>query len=141
MPPEFRQFAVPDDFPRLVELKNAYLADFGRTTTEERQRFLLSLRDHDAAHDNRVVVHPEDPNWLIGHIWVWQQTQGRIVYDLVIHPDWQQQGLGSQLLQWAKQRAKALNATILMPRSMSRTWPRFASRRSTDFGHWEPICV
>ena len=111
MSPEFRQFAVPDDFPRLVELKNAYLADFGRTTTEERQRFLLSLRDHDAAADNRVVVHPDNPNQLIGHIWVWQQTVGRIVYDLVIHPQWQRQGLGSHLLEWAMQRARTLNAT------------------------------
>ena len=113
MQSESRQFAVPDDFPRLVELKNAYLTDFERTTTEERQRFLLSLRDHDAVGDNRVIVHPDDPNQLIGYMWVWQQTRGRIVYELVIHPDWQGQGLGSQLLQWAIRRAKTLNADYI----------------------------
>ena len=106
MQPEIRQFVVPDDFPRLVRLKNAYLAPYGRTTTEDRQRFLLNLRDHDPVQDNRVIVDPHDVNQLIGHIWVWQQTQGRIVYELTIHPDWQRRGLGGLLLQWAIQRAK-----------------------------------
>ncbi len=110
MQPEARQFSVPDDFPRLVNLKNAYLANFGRSTTEDRQRFLLSLRDHDAVKDNRVIVDPADSDRLIGYIWVWQQTQGRVVYELVIHPDWQRQGLGSQLIQWAVQRAIELKA-------------------------------
>lgn len=110
-----RQFHMPDDLARLAELKNIYWQYYqlDQTTTSEKQAFLVSLDNHSPQDDNRVIVHPENSEQLIAHVWVWLQTSQRVVFDITVHPNWQRQGLGTRLLEWAIERANQLGANVI----------------------------
>ena len=102
---QFRLFNFPDDLPALVNLKNDYFKTYQieRVTDEEKQRQLLSYPAHKPNHDNYVATLN---NELIGHIWVWQQTEARSVFDLHVHPNWTRQGIGTELVKWAIERSR-----------------------------------
>ncbi len=112
---EMRPFTMPQDLTRLAQLKNDYWQYYqlDQSTTPEKQEFLLTLENHSAPDDNRVITHPDHADQLIAHVWVWLQTPERVVFDITVHPDWQRQGLGSQLLAWAIDRAKELGTNII----------------------------
>lgn len=102
---ELRSLQVEDDLAAITMLRNQYYKANGidRRVSEDYIKQLFTYPDHQPEKDNAVLV--QDGN-IVAHIWLWQQTSARTIFDLVIHPDHPQDELGATLLQWAIERAR-----------------------------------
>ncbi len=112
---KLRAFSFPDDIPALVDLKNTYFRahKIDRTTDPEKQRQLLSYPGHQPNLDNHVAVLASQSDTLVGHVWVWQQTPARSYVDLHIHPQWERQGIGTTLFEWAVTRIREYRSAYI----------------------------
>ena len=109
----FRPFSPSDDLPRLLRLRLAVEAadQQGDQTSEEALRAQLSLPGHDPARDRTVALDPADPDSLIGYNLAWLPPGGDTAQaNIIVHPAWRQQGLGSTLLAQALSQARQLGA-------------------------------
>lgn len=133
-----RLFDVETDAPRLLRLFNTLEALDGdpEPSTEAHIRAQLQWRGHNPATDRWVAEHPGDPDTLIAHAWVFQQTHQRTALKVTVHPDWQRRGIGSQLMAVALDRARA-NGT---PCQITDEWahPRVWCYKGKD-GPWEHV--
>jgi mycothiol synthase len=109
----FRPFSSSDDIPRLLRLRCAVEAEdhSGDQVTEESLRTQLALPGHDPARDRTVALDPADPDNVIGYNLVWLQPGEQTAQaNVIVHPAWRHQGIGSVLLEQALTRASQLGA-------------------------------
>jgi len=104
----YRHFKYPDDLEALVHLKNTYFRHYqiDRVTDVEKQKRLLSYPGHEPERDNYVAVVPGNYD-LLAHIWLWEQSAGRFLYDLHVHPDWERKTIGTNLLHKSFEHVRA----------------------------------
>ena len=110
----FRSFNPQDDIPRLLHLRLAVEAvdHEGADNTEENLRAQLALPGHDPARDRTVALDPADPQTLVGYNLVWLQSGSQVAQaNVIVHPTWRRQGIGSALLEQALAHLRQLGAT------------------------------
>ena len=111
MSKQIRPFSTSQDIPAILRLRmEAEVVDQeGYQVDEQALRAQLRLPGHDPHKDRWVIVSPDDPNMLIGSCLVWLPPDTDLVkMNLLIHPAWRQQGLGSLLLTHAMERSRAM---------------------------------
>jgi mycothiol synthase len=109
----YRPFISEQDIPRLLRLRAAVEAEDqeGADNREETLRTQLALPGHDPAHDRLVAALAADPEQLIGYNLVWLPPgEQNARANVIVHPAWRRQGLGSTLLNRALRRAYQLGA-------------------------------
>jgi mycothiol synthase len=113
---QIRPFSSITDIPALLRLRlEAEAVDQeGNQVDEQALIAQLRLPGHDPNHDRWVIVSPQDPNALIGSCLVWLPPDTDLVkMNLLVHPAWRQQGLGSLLFARALERARDLRGKNL----------------------------
>ena len=113
----FRPFSLEQDIPRLLRLRLAVEAEDqeGADNREETLRTQLALPGHDPAQDRVVAYQAENLDELAGYHLVWLPPGEQTAQvNVVVHPAWRRQGLGSTLLAQALQRARRLRATQMV---------------------------
>lgn len=95
-----REFSKETDIPGLLQL-------FGEAEAVDHVGYLedvdslnqqLSLTGDDPNHVRWVMPHPDDPAKFLGFAVYWMHPEKKTArFDLLIHPDWRRQGLGTQL--------------------------------------------
>jgi mycothiol synthase len=105
-----RRFRPDVDLLRLVLLYTEIEAadQTGDDTTEVALRAQMKWRGHDPAQDRWVAYIPGEPDYFIGHAWVYVQTPERVAVLVAVHPAWRRKGVGSALLACTFDRARAL---------------------------------
>lgn len=78
----------------------------GEDISIEALRQQLTWRNHNPRHDCFVVEQPHVPASLIGYASLSGRTGTRCTVYAVVHPNWRRQGLGTQLLDRAHERAE-----------------------------------
>ena len=109
----FRPYSPSDDLPRLLRLRLAIEAEDqqGDETSEEALRAQLALPGHDPARDRTVALDSAKPDTLLAYNLVWLQPGEQTAWaNVVVHPAWRRQGLGSTLLEKALSHARQLGA-------------------------------
>ena len=109
----YRQFNPEDDLARLLTLRQAVEAadQEGNAASIEALRAQLSLPGHDPARDRSVAVDAANPEALVGYYLVWAPPgEQSAQMNVVVHPDWRRQGIGSALLGQALDRLRQLGA-------------------------------
>jgi mycothiol synthase len=110
----FRAYDPSTDLPRLLRLRLA-IAQADQSPVADPEGMLrtqLSLPGHDPARDRIIVLHPDDSDQVIAYDLVWlppgeQAVEGNVL----VHPNWRRQGLGSALLQLLFEQARSLGAS------------------------------
>lgn len=113
---DMRPFSSQQDILPLLRLRTEAEAvdQEGNRADEEGLRAQLRLPGHNPSQDRWVIPSPNDPNMLIGSCLVWLPPDSSIVkLNILIHPDWRRQGLGSLLLDRALARSRALEGKFL----------------------------
>ena len=111
-----RPFSATSDIPALLRLRSEAEAvdQEGSLVDEEGLRAQLRLPGHDPSQDRWVIPDPENPAALIGSALVWLPPDSTTVkLNIMIHPAWRQQGLGSQLFVRTVKRSRALGGQFL----------------------------
>jgi mycothiol synthase len=106
-----RNFSPANDIDALLQLRRIAedIDHEGTQVDEQALRAQLRLPGHDPDHDRWVISAPDDPAMLIGAALVWLPPDSQTVrLNIIVHPDFRQQGLGSQLYDRAAERACAL---------------------------------
>ncbi len=109
----FRQFLPEEDIPRLLRLRAAVETEDqeGAGNSEESLRAHFALPGHDPARDRTVAVEAAGPDQLIGYNLAWLPPGEQTAQvNVIVHPAWRRQGLGSALLRKALDHARALGA-------------------------------
>ena len=109
----FRPFDPEEDIPRLLNLRLAVEAvdQEGTDTSAEALRAQLASPGHDPARDRLVAVIAAEPDLLAGYHLVWLPPAEQTAHvNVVVHPAWRQQGIGSTLLAQALERSRQLGA-------------------------------
>jgi mycothiol synthase len=110
-----RRFEPGEDISRLLSLHQAVeIQDQpgGPPVSEEKLRQQLTLPGHNPDRDRMVACLKDDPAQVIGYNLVWlppQATEARA--NIIVHPAWRHQGLGSRLMQQLLEHARQLGAT------------------------------
>jgi mycothiol synthase len=108
-----RPFKPKADIPALISLHHAVNASDldGNEVDEQSLRLQLSLPGHDPLKDRWVIDHPKDPSSLIASALLRLPPQSNIAdANIIVHPSWRRQGIGSKLLSSIFQRAQQLDA-------------------------------
>ena len=111
-----RSFSPTDDIPALLHLRSEAEAvdQEGNLADEEALRAQLRLPGHDPSLDRWVIPDPGNPAVLIGSALVWLPPDSKTVkLNILIHPSWRRQGLGSQLYDRVVARSRALGGQII----------------------------
>ena len=114
MPFPYRNFNPETDFGPMVRLRQEAEAhdQTGEPVTEQALSAQLELPDHQPERDRWIIPHPAEPERLIGYAMTWfRPVTSKAYLELVIHPGWRRQGLGTSLLAQACQHARSLGAT------------------------------
>jgi len=109
----FRHFRPDEDIPRLLNLRLAVEAEDqeGTDNREENLRAQLTLPGHDPARDRSVAFLATDPDGLLGYNLTWLPPDKQVARaNVIVHPAWRRQGLGSLLLQKLLEHASHLGA-------------------------------
>lgn len=111
----FRPFAGASDYPHIAAIINASAKAEGldyTSTVEDVAQNYEHLTNCDPATD---IVMVEVDRHTIGYNRVtwWQEENGPRVFATIgyVHPEWQRKGIGRALMEWAKQRHRAIAAT------------------------------
>jgi mycothiol synthase len=111
-----RSFLTDQDIPRLLALFAAVEAtdNTGNLVTEQSFRQQLESPGHDPLKDRWVVEAPGNPSELIGSALV-RAAQAADVSEanILVHPAWRRQGIGSMLLSRVVERSRQLGSTGL----------------------------
>jgi mycothiol synthase len=109
-----RSFSPDQDNPRILSLRAAVEAvdQEGIEISEVTLRAQLNLPGHDPLNDRWVIEAPGDPSSLIAYALI-RVAPGTEIADtnVIVHPDWRHQGIGSLLLERALERALQHKAT------------------------------
>ena len=111
-----RRFSIQQDIPALLRLRSETEAvdQEGYQVNEETLLAQLRLPGHDPSQDRWVIASPLEPDRLIGSGLIWLPPESTMVkLNILIHPEYRQQGLGSQMLAQALQRARSLEGQTL----------------------------
>jgi mycothiol synthase len=111
-----RPFASEVDVPRLLSLYHAVNTTDpdGTEVDEQSLRSQLSLPGHDPLKDRWVIDHPQDSSSLIASALIRLPPQSNIAdANIIVHPSWRRQGIGSRLLSSIFQRAQQLDASAV----------------------------
>ena len=111
-----RAFSSEADIPRLLTLYQSVNASDPDGSEVDEQALLaqLNLPGHDLHKDRWVIDHPEDPSSLVAMALIRQPPQSNIAdANIIVHPAWRQQGIGSKLLSTVIQRAKQLGSSAV----------------------------
>jgi len=109
-----RSFSLDSDIPRTLSLRTAVEAvdHEGIDVSEAILLSQLNLPGHDPTQDRWLVEAPGDPSSLIAYALVRVAPgTGTADTNVIVHPDWRHQGIGSLLLKRALERARQLKAT------------------------------
>jgi mycothiol synthase len=109
-----RPFSLEADIPAILRLRAAVEAvdQQGVETSEAELRAQLALPGHDPAQDRWVAELPGNAAELAGYALVWVAPGADTAHtNVVVHPEYRRQGLGTTLLHHALQRGLALGAT------------------------------
>ncbi len=109
-----RNLAVEEDLPGLLRLYGV-IEDHdqaGNRMDEAALRQQLASAGHDPAHDRWVACQTENGE-LIGYSLTWLLGEMAMLYTAV-HPEWRRQGLGTQLLKKAAERASQAGCKAAM---------------------------
>jgi mycothiol synthase len=109
----FRPFDPEQDIPRLLNLRLAVesVDQEGTDTSTEALRAQLASPGHDPARDRLVAVVAAEPDLLAGYHLVWLPPAEQTAHmNVVIHPAWRRQGIGTTLLAQALGHARQLGA-------------------------------
>jgi mycothiol synthase len=111
-----RSFSSKADIPRLLSLYQVINASDpdGVKVDEQVLRTQLNLLGHDPLKDRWVIDHPEDPSSLIATALIRRSPHSNIAdANIIVHPSWRRQGVGSRLLVIVIQRAQELDASAV----------------------------
>jgi mycothiol synthase len=111
-----RPFSSEPDLPRLLALYQAVSASDpdGSEVDEQSLRSQLSLPGHDPFKDRWVIDHPQDPSSLIASALIRLPPQSNIAdANIIVHPSWRRQGIGSRLLSAVFERAQQLQSSAV----------------------------
>jgi mycothiol synthase len=130
-----RLFDPAADVLRLLRLFNALEALDGdpNPSTEAHIRSQLAWHGHDPAADRWVAELPGSPDTLIGHAWVFRQTDQRAALKVAVHPEWQRRGIGSALLAHALARVHELGVPAVISGTDARNTAACEFLRQHDF--------
>jgi mycothiol synthase len=105
---------MPDqDIPAILSLYSAVEAadQQGMDISEAALRAHLAQPGHDPLKDRWLVVSPDDPQALVASALVhFAPNNTRADANIIVHPSWRRQGIGSMLLSRIMLRAQALGA-------------------------------
>lgn len=112
----FRPSTPDQDIPRILSLYNEMdLVDLaGMQVSEQAIRSQLELAGHDPLKDRWMVEIPGDPPTLIATAFI-RVLPGENIggANILVHPAWRHQGLGSDLLSRVQTRAQELHLDAL----------------------------
>ena len=96
-----RSFSPAHDIPRVLSFYRAVEATDhnGVDTSEQAIRANLEIPGHDPGKDRWVIESPEDAETLIASALVQISPQIKLAdANIIVHPEWRQRGIGSDLL-------------------------------------------
>lgn len=113
---QIRSFSPGKDIPALLELRREAEAvdQEGSFADEDALRAQLLLPGHDPMQDRWVISDPENSAVLIGSALVWLPPDSKIVkLNILVHPAWRRQHLGSYLYERAFERGRVLGGEFI----------------------------
>ena len=135
-----RRLNPESDIPGLLQLRAEIEAVdwLGTNTSEAALRSQFNWPGHDPSQDRWVIEVPQEGGKLVGHGWTFAQSPQRAILEVAVHPHWRRQGLGSQLLATAIDRAnrKGARQIVSAAREPNRSGQAFLqARRFIAVGH------
>lgn len=135
---------TPSDFPQIFELiKNAFATtDY----SDHQEQFLVErLRQDSAFLPNLALVAENNQGKIIGHI-AFSEAKingGKVLAlaPLSVHPDYQNQGVGTALIHHAHQLIKTLNYPAVVVLGHPEYYAKFGYADASKFGITAPFDV
>ncbi|MFZ2098037.1 MAG: GNAT family N-acetyltransferase [Anaerolineales bacterium] len=111
-----RSFSPAQDITRLLSLYNTINAidQDGVEINEQSLRSQLDLPGYDPLKDRWVIDDPDDPASLIASALIRHAPRSNITdANIIVHPSWRRQGIGSMLLSRIIERAQQLESPAI----------------------------
>jgi mycothiol synthase len=113
---QIRSFIAEEDIRALLQLYHAVetVDQEGKLIDDNTLRAQFQLPGHDPAHDRWVIPDPGNPADLIGSALVWLPPDSTTAkFNILVHPAWRRQGLGSQMYARIVERSHELGSQYI----------------------------